>query len=44
MEKQKYLSLTEFFLIFSWQVPEEETIPEIHSSHRDEHSRFEAAM
>ncbi|XP_064563189.1 ammonium transporter Rh type A [Zonotrichia leucophrys gambelii] len=27
-----------------WEVPEEETVPEIHSSHRDEHSRFEAAM
>ncbi|NXB69047.1 RHAG protein, partial [Struthidea cinerea] len=27
-----------------WEVPEEETLPEIHSSHRDEHSRFEAAM
>ncbi|NXL72972.1 RHAG protein, partial [Leptocoma aspasia] len=27
-----------------WEVPEEETAPEIHSSHRDEHSRFEAAM
>ncbi|NXA00720.1 RHAG protein, partial [Nesospiza acunhae] len=27
-----------------WEVPEEETMPEIHSSHRDEHSRFEAAM
>ncbi|XP_039551937.1 ammonium transporter Rh type A [Passer montanus] len=27
-----------------WEVPEEELVPEIHSSHRDEHSRFEAAM
>ncbi|XP_063009212.1 ammonium transporter Rh type A [Melospiza melodia melodia] len=27
-----------------WEVPEDETVPEIHSSHRDEHSRFEAAM
>ncbi|XP_041336767.1 ammonium transporter Rh type A [Pyrgilauda ruficollis] len=27
-----------------WEVPEEETVPEFHSSHRDEHSRFEAAM
>ncbi|NXN80409.1 RHAG protein, partial [Bombycilla garrulus] len=27
-----------------WEVPEEETVPEIYSSHRDEHSRFEAAM
>ncbi|NXO88816.1 RHAG protein, partial [Certhia brachydactyla] len=27
-----------------WEVPEEETVPEIHASHRDEHSRFEAAM
>ncbi|NXI16261.1 RHAG protein, partial [Irena cyanogastra] len=27
-----------------WEVPEEETVHEIHSSHRDEHSRFEAAM
>ncbi|NXB43635.1 RHAG protein, partial [Leucopsar rothschildi] len=27
-----------------WEVPEEETVPEIHSSHRDERSRFEAAM
>ncbi|NXC53052.1 RHAG protein, partial [Aleadryas rufinucha] len=27
-----------------WEVPEEETVSEIHSSHRDEHSRFEAAM
>uniref|UniRef100_A0A8C5NLB8 Ammonium transporter Rh type A n=1 Tax=Junco hyemalis TaxID=40217 RepID=A0A8C5NLB8_JUNHY len=27
-----------------WEVPEEETVPEIHSGHRDEHSRFEAAM
>ncbi|RLW12430.1 hypothetical protein DV515_00000614 [Chloebia gouldiae] len=27
-----------------WEVPEEETIPEIYSSHHDEHSRFEAAM
>ncbi|NXE35939.1 RHAG protein, partial [Ptilorrhoa leucosticta] len=27
-----------------WEVPEEETVVGIHSSHRDEHSRFEAAM
>ncbi|NWI75050.1 RHAG protein, partial [Dryoscopus gambensis] len=27
-----------------WEVPEEETVPEIYSSQRDEHSRFEAAM
>ncbi|KAL2306971.1 hypothetical protein Nmel_004920 [Mimus melanotis] len=27
-----------------WEVPEEETVPEIHSSHCDERSRFEAAM
>ncbi|NWT69478.1 RHAG protein, partial [Prunella himalayana] len=27
-----------------WEVPEEETVHEIHPSHRDEHSRFEAAM
>ncbi|NXA63968.1 RHAG protein, partial [Mohoua ochrocephala] len=27
-----------------WEVPEEETVHEIHSSHHDEHSRFEAAM
>ncbi|CAN8205044.1 unnamed protein product [Coccothraustes coccothraustes] len=27
-----------------WEVPEDETVPEYHSSHRDEHSRFEAAM
>ncbi|XP_063279607.1 ammonium transporter Rh type A [Prinia subflava] len=27
-----------------WEVPEEEMVPEIYSSHRDEHSRFEAAM
>ncbi|NWR53301.1 RHAG protein, partial [Regulus satrapa] len=27
-----------------WEVPEEETVPEVHSSQRDEHSRFEAAM
>ncbi|NXI05018.1 RHAG protein, partial [Pachycephala philippinensis] len=27
-----------------WEVPEEETVYEIHPSHRDEHSRFEAAM
>ncbi|NXP68290.1 RHAG protein, partial [Chloropsis cyanopogon] len=27
-----------------WEVPEEEIVPEIHSSHHDEHSRFEAAM
>ncbi|NXT07887.1 RHAG protein, partial [Prunella fulvescens] len=27
-----------------WEVPEEETVHEIHHSHRDEHSRFEAAM
>ncbi|XP_057876604.1 ammonium transporter Rh type A [Melospiza georgiana] len=27
-----------------WEVPEDETVPEIHSSHHDEHSRFEAAM
>ncbi|NXS88646.1 RHAG protein, partial [Erpornis zantholeuca] len=27
-----------------WEVPEEETVPEILSRHHDEHSRFEAAM
>ncbi|NWI46651.1 RHAG protein, partial [Picathartes gymnocephalus] len=27
-----------------WEVPEEEAVPEIHSSHRDEHNGFEAAM
>nr|XP_002189979.4 ammonium transporter Rh type A [Taeniopygia guttata] len=27
-----------------WEVPEEETIPEIYSRHREEHNRFEAAM
>ncbi|NWV39260.1 RHAG protein, partial [Grantiella picta] len=27
-----------------WEVPEEETVAEIYSSHRDEHSRIEAAM
>ncbi|NWT79050.1 RHAG protein, partial [Lanius ludovicianus] len=27
-----------------WEVPEEETVPEIYSSRHDEHSRFEAAM
>ncbi|XP_021382923.2 ammonium transporter Rh type A [Lonchura striata] len=27
-----------------WEVPEEETIPEIYSRHHEEHSRFEAAM
>ncbi|NWV12304.1 RHAG protein, partial [Ptilonorhynchus violaceus] len=27
-----------------WEVPEEEKVPEILASHRDEHSRFEAAM
>ncbi|NWX60506.1 RHAG protein, partial [Promerops cafer] len=27
-----------------WEVPEEETVPEIYSSHHDENSRFEVAM